>query len=331
MARTRRFAVVVLALCSWSFCASAQVLINASSVAAGSITPGDTPGYPATISIPGSYKLSGNLTGVGVTNIDITANYVTLDLGGFSVDSGTLCPAVNPVGNTCSPQANPNALIRISGMGVTIKNGIVHGNNKGHGIAYVGATAANLTLSDLVVSENVNNGMDIGSSGTGVNVNNVFASQNGGSGIATYVGANIRSSQFISNNSFGASVTAGQVTDSFAIQNALAGFAGQSQLNIEHSTTTLNGGDGAFANNSGLFSHVMANKNGKNGIETGDANVWGSLVVDSVANFIPNGYWGFLLGTNGCYSRIEAAKPYTQALSGGSHIIETNDPCLIGP
>ena len=39
-----------------------QVLITQAAVNAGNVTPGDTPGFPATISVPGSYRLASNLT-----------------------------------------------------------------------------------------------------------------------------------------------------------------------------------------------------------------------------------------------------------------------------
>ena len=49
---------------------------------AGNVTPGDTPGFPVTISKAGSYRLSGNLTvpNKDTTAILIVADDVTLDL-----------------------------------------------------------------------------------------------------------------------------------------------------------------------------------------------------------------------------------------------------------
>lgn len=63
------------------------VLIDQNRALAGNVTPGDTPGFPVTISQPGSYRLSGNL--VGTTNaraLHITVSNVTLDLNGFQVE-----------------------------------------------------------------------------------------------------------------------------------------------------------------------------------------------------------------------------------------------------
>jgi hypothetical protein len=64
--------------------------INNARAFAGGVTPGDTPGYPVTISQPGSYRLTGELrspTGIGIPGIDITSTDVTLDLNGFKISS----------------------------------------------------------------------------------------------------------------------------------------------------------------------------------------------------------------------------------------------------
>jgi len=76
--------------------AHAQASIDQSKALAGSVTPGDTPGFPVTLSVPGSYKLTGNLTvPAGQSGINIEVSGVTLDLNGFNI--------VGP--NTCSRDA----------------------------------------------------------------------------------------------------------------------------------------------------------------------------------------------------------------------------------
>jgi hypothetical protein len=65
-----------------------EILINQAKVKAGGIAPGDAAGFPATLSRPGRYKLSGNLVVPGGTNaIDVTASDVTIDLNGFTIGS----------------------------------------------------------------------------------------------------------------------------------------------------------------------------------------------------------------------------------------------------
>ena len=62
------------------------ILIDQNRALAGNVTPGDGPGFPVTISQPGSYKLSGNLSVPStVRAIEITVPDVTIDLNGFSI------------------------------------------------------------------------------------------------------------------------------------------------------------------------------------------------------------------------------------------------------
>src|SRR6185436_13484798 len=94
---TRRIggAVAALALlltARSTYAVDGVVLIDEAAVLAGGITSGDGPGYPVTISDPGSYRLSSDLNvPPGTNGFDIVANNVTLDLNGFNViGSGTV-------------------------------------------------------------------------------------------------------------------------------------------------------------------------------------------------------------------------------------------------
>jgi hypothetical protein len=65
-----------------------EILITQSKVNAGSVSPGDSAGFPATLSRPGRYKLGGNLVAPNAINaVEITANDVTLDLNGFTISN----------------------------------------------------------------------------------------------------------------------------------------------------------------------------------------------------------------------------------------------------
>src|SRR5580693_1218836 len=69
------------------------VLINQANALAGNVTPGDAPGFPVTISVAGSYRLSSNLTvpDANTDAIDITVSHVTIDLNGFSIIGQVVC------------------------------------------------------------------------------------------------------------------------------------------------------------------------------------------------------------------------------------------------
>ena len=63
-----------------------EVLITQAAINAGNITPGDTPGFPVTINVGGSYRLASNLIVTTFVNgIEVRANEVTIDLGGFTL------------------------------------------------------------------------------------------------------------------------------------------------------------------------------------------------------------------------------------------------------
>src|SRR6266436_5972961 len=94
-------ACMLAALASSLYAVDGVVLIDQNHALAGNITPGDAPGFPVTISQPGSYRLTGNLVvpDVNTTAIQITADFVTVDLNGFSIIGPNVC---TPNPTTCS-------------------------------------------------------------------------------------------------------------------------------------------------------------------------------------------------------------------------------------
>jgi hypothetical protein len=130
-ARRGIFALAVLWAALLAFPALAvdgEVLINQAKLDAGGITPGDTAGFPATLSRAGRYKLSSNLV-VPAANvaIEITASDVTVDLNGFTISSVTPGSAARGV---------------FAGTGITrsrIAGGTIAGFNN-YGILIVGSS-----------------------------------------------------------------------------------------------------------------------------------------------------------------------------------------------
>jgi hypothetical protein len=75
-----------------------EILIDQAKVNAGGITPGDAPGFPATLSRPGRYKLTGNLAvPADLAGIVVTQHNVTIDLNGFTISSNPPGEAVRGV------------------------------------------------------------------------------------------------------------------------------------------------------------------------------------------------------------------------------------------
>jgi hypothetical protein len=106
-------------------------LINQAKAMAGGATPGDAPGFPVTISQPGSYRLSGNLTvpNADTTAIEITASHVTLDLNGFAILGPTDCSGgLNP----CAGDGDGVGITTPSvQFNITIRNGTIQGMGSG--------------------------------------------------------------------------------------------------------------------------------------------------------------------------------------------------------
>jgi len=126
----------------------AQATIDQNRALAGSITAGDTPGFPVTLSQPGHFKLMGNLiVPAGIHGIVITADDVTLDMNGFRiVGAGSCVRNANLASVSCSGHSGGHGIV-VQGDGSftsILRNGSVRGFDKG--VAMEGGLAENLLL-----------------------------------------------------------------------------------------------------------------------------------------------------------------------------------------
>ncbi len=147
-----------------AFAVDGTILINQTNAIMGGVTPGDTAGFPVTISQPGSYKLSSNLLvpDASTTAIVITADGVSVDLNGFSIIGPTVCngqqfkPTTSCAPLSSSPESGIGIIVGLN-SGVSIANGTIRGMG--------------------------NDGILVG--GSGVRIDRVSAFGNGGAGFAT--------------------------------------------------------------------------------------------------------------------------------------------------
>jgi parallel beta-helix repeat protein len=193
-------------------------------------TPGDADSV-FKITQPGSYYLSGNVSGVASKHgIEIAANDVTLDLGGF---------ALIGVGGSLSG-------IALSGTSdhLVIRNGSAHAWGQ-RGIEASGARHGN--FADLRVANNAMGGMLTGDNAI---VTRCSARGNTGPGIALG--------------------SANTVTDCTATSNTTYGIQGGGfGCTISSCTAATNSGIGIFANNNSTVSDCTARGNGSHGISVG--------------------------------------------------------------
>lgn len=102
--------------------------INQTRMAAGGITPGDTAGAPATLSQPGSYRLTSDLVVTGIHDAVIhvkTGAGVTIDLNGFAIRGPYSCAP-----GACTPGGVGYGVLLGSGSEgdqVTVRNGRITG------------------------------------------------------------------------------------------------------------------------------------------------------------------------------------------------------------
>ncbi len=100
------------------------VEINQASALAGSI-PGDAPGFPVTITQPGSYRLTGSLT-ISDPNtdvIEVSASDVSIDLNGFGITGVTFCGGAPP---NCSDTGTGSAIrIHSPAQVLIVRNGFI--------------------------------------------------------------------------------------------------------------------------------------------------------------------------------------------------------------
>jgi hypothetical protein len=154
------------------------ILIDQNKAMAGGVTPGDAPGFPVTISLPGSYRLAGNLTvpDASTDAIVITSNNVTLDLNGFAILGPAVCGRAGggSLGFvTCAPTGPGNGVNGVQVNNITVMNGTIRGMGAS-GINLIGSPSSPSsppsTVQKMAVHGNGANGIGVD---TGLIANNV--------------------------------------------------------------------------------------------------------------------------------------------------------------
>jgi len=164
-------------LCGSLYAVDGVVLIDQNRALAGNVTPGDTPGFPVTISLPGSYRLTGNLTvpDANTNGIVITADHVTIDFNGFSILGPVVCTG-SPTVTSCSPLGTGNG-VNSSANYITVMNGGIHG--MGSVAVSLSSAIGGQRVERMLIDSNGNTGINVVD---GTVVNNI-ANYNGFSGI----------------------------------------------------------------------------------------------------------------------------------------------------
>lgn len=138
--------------------ADGQILISQSKATAGNVTPGDTPGFPVTISRSGSFRLSSNLVlpaNMNLNAIELSDGVeITLDLNGFQI----IGPCPRPFGvGACDGQGGTGKGVLGLGAIARIINGTIRGMaSDGMDIS------SNVKLENMRLLENGGSGATLG-------------------------------------------------------------------------------------------------------------------------------------------------------------------------
>lgn len=216
------------------FAVDGVILIDQNRALAGNVTPGDAPGFPVTITQPGSYRLAGNLTvpNANTTAILVNSEFVTIDLNGFDILGPTFC-----VGKGVCTGVGTGIGVDGNSHGVTVVNGGIHGMG--------------------------NDGINVGGGAfaSGSKVDNVHADANGGSGITLFGGT--ASGNTANNNGANGIIVDGTASGNIADKNRTAGIAGIVESTIKGNRTLDNGSYGIRAT---CPSSVVDNTASRNGL-----------------------------------------------------------------
>lgn len=162
--------------------ADGEIVITQAKAVAGNVTPGDTAGFPITISQPGAYVLQSNLSVPGGKwGFDIRANNVDIDMNGFLLTGG----GVGDYGV-------------VTGYGESRIHGGVISQFKGSGM-YIRGNA--WMIDDMQIVRNGGKGIDA-TGASAIAVNRSLISANNQDGAITGNNGSFRDNTFSNNNAF---------------------------------------------------------------------------------------------------------------------------------
>jgi len=307
---------------------------------------------PFTIDTPGSYYLSGNLTGtVGANGISIVANDVTLDLGGFQLAG--VAGSVNgiDVADGLANIAVINGTIRDwGGMGLDaslatncqverlrVFNNANTGLQVDQGSTVIGC-AARYNGMDGIVAGNAstvrdcsarNNGLDGIRTGAGSTIAFCSARNNTDDGVQAGSGSTLLGCTGSANTDDGINLGAGgTATNCTALENGDDGVQAGAGCTIRSCTAQFNFSDGVVVTDN---CHVSGN--------TGDGNLAAGIHASGVANRIDGNHaTGNLLGIdvdlggNLVVRNSASGNGTNYSVVGGNHSgAIVADPTLAGP
>lgn len=281
-----------------------RIAINATN------TPGDADSS-FKITLPGSYYLTGNISGeAGKHAIEIASDLVTLDLGGFAMEGnndanydGVFVPgpysyitvrngSLRNWGRDGINMATSGAFsCRVENV---LANGFRYGIHAGLNTIIKGCSTfgcatgiyakSGSTLSDCAASRASNVGIY---AENGCSLTNCSAYDNNGTGIFA-IGSAVTGCSAVANGNAGLGASTGSAfTNCTASNNSSHGFTNNANCSFTNCTATANGGSGFNAGTSNSFTNCSANINVSHGF---NANSGSTITGCSSFNNTGNGF-----------------------------------------
>lgn len=214
--------------------------------------PGDAPGYPITLSAPGSHRLTGNLNPSGPRAILISTGNATVDLNGFVVScQGAPSPGLHCLGVDGAPPATRE--------GNEIRNGVVRGG--GDAAVHLGDRSR---VERVRAEAAIGNGIEVG---TGSVVSGCAAYRNFGDGFFAEAGSLIERNVSSLNGSAGIRAGWGStISENTALGNTGAGIVAGGGASVQRNTMQSNSDYGLSTIFGGVYRENTISLNGAGGV-----------------------------------------------------------------
>ena len=254
--------------------------INQAAAMAGAVTPGDAPGFPVVLTLPGSYVMTSNLT-LPNTNTDAielataTASIV-IDMNGFFIIGPGTCTPACPV-TSCTGGTGRGIFSTSPILGVGIRRGGVQGVGAA-GIDVIGG----VSLENIYLGNNGGGGLKVTSGGS--RLQDVIPSRNGGDGIHADTNFPVRAREVTTSCNQGDGIEAGiasTIVDSTALTNGGRGLLVGISSKVKNNLIMQNAGFGLECGTlTGIAGNIFSVNNGVSAQFSADCNQLESNLCD---------------------------------------------------
>ena len=253
-------AVVCMGLSDTTNAVDGAIIITQGLALVGSITPGDAPGFPISITQPGLYRLAGNLTlpDANTAGFQLQSDDVTIDLNGFTLAGPTTCTGGGGT-LSCSPTGS-GAGIGVPGGATRNRIFIRNGRIKGAGGAGIDLASGLVPgrqqiVEDVVVTNSgvggpISGGIRLGAQST---IRRCIVEANAGFGALLFGTGGIMEDSIVAGNlREGVFVGEGTLLRTIVRSNGSRGVVGGAGSNVQENTvlsnalTGIDAADGSF-------------------------------------------------------------------------------------